>query len=172
MIQGIGRAIVRVRSYAFPLDSSFPRVRSLPPRLRLNPPQHSAPPPVHQLKGAQASEADIEDLVALRYNLQTRVVSVHTRDDAVAWDAALPYALRIHYRIQDDDEFGMPAGSPAEGRSGLNSYICLGLLESEAAQPHFILCTDTYTLSLLGRYRLLAETLARWMGTYVELVEA
>ena len=54
-------------------------------------------------------------------------------------------------------------GNGAEEHTGL-SYIRLELLEPDSERPHVILSSNTYSLALLARYRLLAETLAGWAG--------
>lgn len=139
MIRGIGGSIVRVTSYASPVDVSFPRiVHSLPQQLHQKSPEH---------------ELEAEDLVTLRYNLQTRIASIHTVRDVVAWDASWPHALQVHYR------------------QGNGSFVDLGLLGLEAEEPYLILRSETYSLATLGRYRLWAATLAKWTWKHVELVE-
>ena len=256
MIRIVGREIVRERSYALPSDAPLLRVsRSLPRRLRRKLPR---------------IEEGAEELVTLRYNLQSRVASIHIRNDGVAWNAAAQCLLQIHYcpdgslrphlnvqsagqaafasnlaadgpprsgqdlpdyaneqdngagpgmaRIlsyssnspanpapdsvmrngdssrQPTSEFAHPPTMERSGRTeefsrfptpeepksaGENGhtvgqtgigYVFLGLLEPGSAQPHIVLSTDTYSLSVLGCYRLLANTLARWTGTTTAVV--
>ena len=51
-------------------------------------------------------------------------------------------------------------GAGVHARRG---YVRLELLEGESEKPHTILSSDTYSLAVLGRFRLLTETLAGWM---------
>ena len=51
-------------------------------------------------------------------------------------------------------------------------YVRLELLETESQEPHTILSSDVYSLALLGRYRLLADTLAGWAGTKLTVVRS
>lgn len=51
-------------------------------------------------------------------------------------------------------------GAGNQDRSG---YVRLELLDGSSARPHTILSSDTYSLAILGRYRLLTDTLAEWM---------
>ncbi len=256
MIRIVGREIVRERSFAFPTDSPSPQVaRSLTTWLRRKPPPF---------------EDEAEDQVILRFNLQSRVASIHIRNREVAWNTAAPCQLQLHYcpdgslhpRLngqlagqaafvsalaaarsssseQDAQEFadehesgayagkarGLPLSSLSPADPGPNSamrngdsghqpaaeyahspaldqlgeaeefsrfptsaepgsmdvngqngghtgsgYVFLGLLEPGTAQPHVVLSTDAYSLALLGRYRLLADTLASWMGTTITVV--
>lgn len=92
-------------------------------------------------------------MVTLHYTLQTRIASIHTVRDVVAWDASWTYALQVHYRQGD------------------GSFVDLGLLGFEAEEPYLILRSEPYSLATLGRYHLWAATLAKWTGKYVELVE-
>lgn len=139
MIRGVGGSMVRVTSYAFPVDVSFPQiVHSLPQQLYQKPPKH---------------EMEAEDMVTLHYILQTRIASIHTVRDVVAWDASWTYALQVHYRQGD------------------GSFVDLRLLGFEAEEPYLILRSEPYSLATLGRYHLWAATLAKWTGKYVELVE-
>ncbi len=54
-------------------------------------------------------------------------------------------------------------GNGAGEQTGL-SYIRFELLEPDSDRPHVILSSNTYSLALLARYRLLAETLVGWAG--------
>ena len=274
MIRIVGREIVRERSYAFPTDSPMPRVgRALPQRLRRE--------PAGFVEGA-------EDLIVLRYNLQSRVASIHTCNSEVAWTAEAPCRLQIDYRPDSSLSPGLnvqpagqaalaatrpfPAGAhpnslaasdgwssgdgangpngkqagrqPAEeaavlparqegradafldngdprapfgparadatfsalgeggslgriqhphrppssrgaypptvedvgkngdGRQAGYGYVALGLLEPGCAQPHIVLRSDTCSLALLGRYRLWAETLAKWTERTTAVVQS
>ncbi len=51
-------------------------------------------------------------------------------------------------------------GSGDQARRG---YVRLELLDGESEEPHTILSADTYSLAVLGRFRLLTESLAGWM---------
>ncbi len=51
-------------------------------------------------------------------------------------------------------------------------YVRLELLETESQKPHTILSSDAYSLALLGRYRLLADTLAGWAGAKITVVRS
>ena len=51
-------------------------------------------------------------------------------------------------------------GAGSQDRSG---YVRLELLDGESERPHTILSSDTYSLAILGRYRLLTDTLAGWI---------
>ena len=256
MIRIVSREIVRERSYVFPLDAPLPRVsRSLPRRL---------------LRKLPRFEDEAEELVTLRYNLQSRVASVNTCYGGVAWNAAAQCRLQIHYcpdgslrphlnvqpagqaafaanlaaagpppsgqdlpdyaneqdngagpgrarilsyssdspanpasdsvmrngdssrqptsefahaptmersgRTEEFGRFPTPEEPKSAGENGHTvgqtgiGYVFLGLLEPGSAQPHIVLSTDAYSLSLLGRYRLLANTLARWTGTTTAVV--
>ncbi len=42
-------------------------------------------------------------------------------------------------------------------------YVRLELLDGKSEKPHTILSTETYSLDVLGRYRMLTDTLAGWM---------
>jgi len=53
-----------------------------------------------------------------------------------------------------------------------HGYVLLAILERGSAEPHVILSADSYSLALVGRFRLLAETIAAWMGTDSEIVSA
>lgn len=70
-------------------------------------------------------------------------------------------------------EFGHSTtdGNGSGEQTGRGS-VRLELLETGSEEPHIILSSDTYSLALLGRYRLLAETLAGWAGTTMELVSS
>ncbi len=247
MIRIVSREIVRERSYTFPLDVPMPHVsRSLPRRL---------------LRELPPFEEEAEELVTLRYNLQSRVASVQTCFGGVAWNAAAQCRLQIQYcpvgslrphlklqpagqaaftsslaadgpppngqdngagpgmarilsyssdspanpasdsvmrngdssrqpisefahpptmersgRAEEFSRFSTPEEPKSAGENGHTvgqagiGYVFLGLLEPGSAQPHIVLSTDTYSLSLLGRYRLLANTLARWTGTTTAVV--
>ena len=232
MIRIIGKEIVRERSYAFPADSRLPQVAStLPPRLRREVP---------------AIEDEPSDLVFLRFFLQSRVASIHTRSGALAWDATADCCLQLrhsptgslHPRLNlqptgqtalaatlaasDDWQSGRGTnGQQAErrlehaaiaqpalrgdganerrdngdfhgwpesripyqplvdelGRNGENGqsghgYVLLAILEPGPSEPHTVLSVDTYSLALVGRFRLLAEAIAGWMGTKIEIVSA
>lgn len=235
MIRIIDREIVRERSYAFPADSSMPQVAStLPPRLRRDlPPIEDGP----------------EDLLFLRFFLQSRVASIHTRSGAIAWDANADCRLQLRHaptgslyprlNLQPTSQTTLaatliaadgwqsgggrngPNGQQAErliehgtvalpglqggganersdngeyhsraesklaysttvdessrnGESGQlgHGYVLLGILEPGSASPHAILTVDTYSVALVGRFRLLAETIAVWMGIDTEIVSA
>ncbi len=235
MIRIVGREIVRERSFAFPADSYLLHVAAnLPPRL------HRELPPV---------EDGPEDLVFLRFFLQSRVASIHTWSGALAWDATADCRLQLrhsptgslHPRLNlqpagqsalaatlvsaDDWQSGRgpngPNGQQAERRldhaaialpavrgGGVNEhkdngenhhrpeskiayqptvdessrnregghsghgYVLLAILEPGSAEPHTVLSADPYTLALVGRFRLLAEAIAGWMGTKIEIVTA
>ena len=62
-------------------------------------------------------------------------------------------------------------GSGTNGDSGQagHGYVFLALLEPGSVRPQVVLSADTYSLALLGRFRLLAETIAGWMGTEIEV---
>ncbi len=62
---------------------------------------------------------------------------------------------------------GNGAGPPA-----VHGYIRLELIEAESQKPHTILSSDSYSLALLGRYRLLADTLAGWAGAKTTVVRS
>ncbi len=62
---------------------------------------------------------------------------------------------------------GNGAGPPAG-----HGYVRLELLEAESLKPHTILSSDSYSLALLGRYRLLADTLAGWAGVKMTVVRS
>ena len=51
-------------------------------------------------------------------------------------------------------------GSGDQARRG---YVRLELLDGESEKPHTILSSDVYSLAVLGRFRLLTESLAGWM---------
>ncbi|MDE0199711.1 MAG: hypothetical protein OXK78_16015 [Caldilineaceae bacterium] len=51
-------------------------------------------------------------------------------------------------------------------------YVRLELLEGESKTTHTILSCDSYTLASLGRFCLLAETLARWMKATTGVVDS
>ena len=51
-------------------------------------------------------------------------------------------------------------------------YVRLELLEGESRTSHIILSTDSYSLATLGRFCLLAETLARWMKATTGVVSS
>ena len=235
MIRIIDREIVRERSYAFPVGSSMPQVAStLPPRLRRDlPPIENGP----------------EDLLFLRFFLQSRVASIHTSSGAIAWDANADGRLQLRHaptgslyprlnlqptgqtapavtliaadgwqsgrgqngpngqqaeRLIEREAValsGLQGGSANEhndngeihrlaesklaypttadessrnGESGQqgHGYVLLGILEPGAATPHAILTVNTYSVALVGRFRLLAEAIAVWMGTDTEIVSA
>ncbi len=63
---------------------------------------------------------------------------------------------------------GGPGTNGDSGRAG-HGYVFLALLESGSVSPQIVLSADTYSLALLGRFRLLAETIAGWMGTEIEV---
>lgn len=221
MIRLIDGEIVRQRSFAFPVADRLPRVaRSLPRRLGRKPPSYAL--------GAG-------DLVTLRYNFQSRVASVHTSIGEVAWHAAVPCQLQVHFcdgLLRPNRELrpvvqtglakppaavGEPDGrtltqsrrGPGESEPGPGSpvarlleeephsnavlrngqyetngahvngqvagqagsgYVRLALMEERTAKLYVVLHADTYSLSLLGRYRLLAETLAKWTGASTAVV--
>jgi len=64
--------------------------------------------------------------------------------------------------------------STRNGESGQlgHGYVLLGILEAGSASLHAILTVDTYSVALVGRFRLLAETIAVWMGIDTEIVSA
>ncbi len=238
MIRIIDREIVRERSYAFPADSRLPQVASsLPPRLRREVP---------------AIEDEPSDLVFLRFFLQSRVASIHTRSGAIAWDATADCCLQLRHsptgflhprlnlqptgqtaldatlaasddwqsgrgtngqqaerrlehaaiahpalrggganELNDNGDFHGPPESKIafqppldesvrngeNGENGQNGqsghgYVLLAILEPGSSEPHTILSADTYSLALVGRFRLLAEAIAGWMGTKIEIVSA
>jgi hypothetical protein len=67
-----------------------------------------------------------------------------------------------------------PGSMEENGHNGSQTgrgYVSLGLLEAGTAQPHIVLSTDACSLALLGRYRLMAEMLAKWMGTTITVVD-
>ena len=53
-----------------------------------------------------------------------------------------------------------------------HGFVRLELLESGSEKPHIILSSDTFSLALLGRYRLLAETLAGWAEATTSVVSS
>ena len=56
------------------------------------------------------------------------------------------------------------------GHTAVHGYVRLELIEAESQEPHTILSSDSYSLALLGRYRLLADTLAGWAGAKLTVV--
>ena len=84
MLRLIDREFVRIRSYAFPSDSSLPQLsKSLPRKLR---------------RKMTSLEVDGDDLVTLRFHLRSRVACIQTRDGVVAWQVNEPCKLQISYR--------------------------------------------------------------------------
>ena len=59
----------------------------------------------------------------------------------------------------------------AGGQAG-RGYVRLELLEGESERPHTILSSDAYSLAILGRFRLLTETLAGWMRVTTDVVSS
>ena len=74
-----------------------------------------------------------------------------------------------HFPTPEEPELGQQNGHSA-GNAGIG-YVFLGLLEPGSAQPHIILSAESYSLALLGRFRLLAETLAKWTETAAAVVK-
>lgn len=232
MIRLIDREFVRIRSYAFPSNSLPQLSKSLPQNLR---------------REMTSLEVDGDDLVTLRYHLQSRVACIQTRDGVVSWQVSEPCELRVSYckgspqsqldtepteqaaRIPNWDSLSPERGGPMEStgsligedqeehglsqsiiastvleeehnsshgvhngdlahlhsRNGRNGsiasfhphetdgngasdqagrgYVRLELMAGESKTAHTILSSDTYSLASLGRFCLLAETLARWM---------
>lgn len=60
-------------------------------------------------------------------------------------------------------------GAVGQARRG---YVRLELLEGESQKSHTILRSDAYSLAILGRFRLLTETLARWMRVTTDVVSS
>ncbi len=67
-----------------------------------------------------------------------------------------------------------PQETDANGAGGQarRGYVRLELLEGESDEPHTILSSDVYSLAILGRFRLLTETLARWMKATTDMVSS
>lgn len=57
-----------------------------------------------------------------------------------------------------------------DGQHPDHGFVCLELLEAGSDKPHTVLSSDSYNLVLVGRYRLLAETLAGWANTRTTMV--
>lgn len=62
-------------------------------------------------------------------------------------------------------------GNGAGDQAGCG-YVRLELLEGESKTPHTILISEPYSLASLGRFCLLAETLARWMRAKTGVVSS
>jgi len=62
-----------------------------------------------------------------------------------------------------------PKGAVGQARRG---YVRLELLEGESEKLHTILSSDAYSLAILGRFRLLTETLAGWMRVTTDVVSS
>lgn len=140
MIQGIGGTLVRITSFVFPQDNQFPRVlHALEPPLAQEPPEYAVEAP---------------EMITLYFSLQTRFVSIHTNNDAIAWNSELPHAVQVRFQNNDDSQ-----------------SVSLAIAQQDGSDPQAILRTDQYSLALLGRYRLLADTIATWTGRYAEVVE-
>ena len=60
-------------------------------------------------------------------------------------------------------------GAVGQARRG---YVRLELLEGESEKLHTILSADAYSLAILGRFRLLTETLAGWMRVTTDVVSS
>lgn len=67
-----------------------------------------------------------------------------------------------------------PQETDANGAGGQarRGYVRLELLEGESERSHTILRSDAYSLAILGRFRLLTETLARWMRVTTDVVSS
>ena len=65
-----------------------------------------------------------------------------------------------------------PQATDANGAAGQagRGYVRLELLEFESGKSHTVLRSDVYSLAILGRFRLLTETLARWMRVKADMV--
>ena len=66
----------------------------------------------------------------------------------------------------------MPTNGNGVGEQTGRGFVRLELLESGSEKPHIILSSDTFSLALLGRYRLLAETLAGWAEATTSVVSS
>lgn len=64
-----------------------------------------------------------------------------------------------------------PGTNGDSGQAG-NGYVFLALLEPGSVSPQIVLSADTYSLALLGRFRLLAEAIAGWMDTEIEVASS
>lgn len=70
----------------------------------------------------------------------------------------------LHFQSGTNGDVG-PQESDANGAGGQvrRGYVRLELLELGSQRSHTILNSDIYSLAILARFRLLTETLARWM---------
>ena len=67
-----------------------------------------------------------------------------------------------------------PHGNDGNGAGGQmhDGYVRLELLEGESKTAHTVLSSDSYSLASLGRFCLLAETLAGWMKATTGVVSS
>ena len=79
----------------------------------------------------------------------------------------------LHFQSGTNGDVG-PQESDANGAGGQarRGYVRLELLEVESQRSYTLLSSEVYSLAILGRFRLLTETLARWMRVKMGVVSS